>query len=323
MCAMSSLTQPHRLLVEDMRKPRALVPGDRVAIVAPASPFDRGSFEAGVAEIEELGLEPVLTDGVFARRGYVAGDAASRAAALMSAWCDRSVAAVMAARGGYGSAHLLPLLDRKVFLATSKLFIGHSDVTALLSYLTLQCDTACLHGPMVVNLGAGGSSYDRRSLRRCLMQAEPVGELTADGLVAFRPGDARGPLLGGTLTQLVASLGTPYAFAPPEGFVLLLDEIGERPYRLDRMLTQLAGSGVLDRAAAIVCGEFPDCDDPSGRSTARAVLAQLLDPFPGPVVFGLPTGQATGPALTVPLGVEVQVVGDGRAKVVVTEAAVS
>ncbi len=312
-----------RLLVEDMRKPRALVSGDRIAIVAPASPFDRDSFQAGVVEIEELGFEPVLTEGVFARRGYLAGDAATRAAALMSAWRDPSVAAVIAARGGYGSAQLLPLLDRDIFLASSKLFIGHSDVTALLGYLTLQCDTTCLHGPMVVNLGSGEPGYDQRSLRRCLMQTDPLGELTTDQLIAFRPGDARGPLLGGTLTQLVASLGTAYAFAPPEGFVLLLDEIGERPYRLDRMLTQLAGSGVLDRAAAIVCGEFPACDEPAGRATARAMLAELLDEFPGPALFGLPTGHTTGPALTVPLGVEVRVVGDSRARVVVTEAPVS
>lgn len=321
--ALRSLALSLRLLVQDMRKPRALVPGDRIAIVAPASPFDRDSFQAGVAEIEEFGLEPVLTDGVYARRGYLAGDAATRATALMSAWCDPSIAAVIAARGGYGSAQLLPLLDRDVFRATPKLFIGHSDVTALLGYLTLQCDTTCLHGPMVVNLASGEASYDKGSLRRCLMQTEPVGELTTDELVAFRPGDARGPLLGGTLTQLVASLGTPYAFAPPEGFVLLLDEVGERPYRLDRMFTQLAGSGVLDRAAAIVCGEFPACDEPAGQPAARAVLAELLDGFPGPVLFGLPTGHTTGPALTVPLGVEVRVVADGRARVVVTEAAVS
>ena len=299
------------------------MPGDRIAVVAPASPFDRDSFQAGLAEIGKLGFEPVLPDGVFARRGYLAGEASTRAAALMSAWCDSSVAAVIAARGGYGSAQLLPLLDRDIFLTSPKLFIGHSDVTALLGYLTLQCDTTCLHGPMVVNMGSGESGYDERSLRHCLMQTEPLGELTADGLVAFRPGEARGRLLGGTLTQLVASLGTAYAFAPPEGFVLLVDEVGERPYRIDRMFTQLAGSGVLDRAAAIVCGEFPACDEPSGRPTARAVLAELLDGFPGPVLFGLPTGHTTGPALTVPLGVEVHVVGGRQSRVVVTEAPVS
>ena len=306
-----------------MRKPRCLAPGDRVAIVAPASPFDRDRFERGVAEIRRLGLTPVVTEGVFARRGYLAGEARSRAAALIAAWRDPTSAAVMAARGGYGSAQLLPFLDRGVVRDAGKPFIGHSDLTALLVYLTTLCDRVCFHGPMVLNLSRGEAGYDRDSFRRCLMRREPVGELPVEGVETFRTGQAIGPLLGGTLTQLVASLGTPYAFAPPPGYVLLLDEVGERPYRLDRMLTQLTSSGVLARAAAVVCGEFPDCDEPTGGPTARGVVAELLETFPGPVLFGFPTGHTRGPALTVPLGVDVRVVGGPRPRVVVTESAVA
>lgn len=294
-----------------------------MAIVAPASPFDRETFDRGVAEIERLGLTPTITEGVFARRGYVAGDAAGRAEALTKAWCDPSVAAVMAARGGYGSAQLLPLLDTAVIREVNKPFIGHSDLTALLVYLTTLCDQVCFHGPMVVNMACGEAGYDRDSFRRCLMSSAPIGELAAAGLESCRPGEASGPLLGGTLTQLVASLGTPFAFSPPDGYVLLLDEIGERPYRIDRMLTQLTASGVLARAAAVVCGEFPDCDEPSAPPTARGVVADLLEAFPGPVLFGCPTGHTAGPALTVPLGVGVRVVGGPRPRVVVTESAVS
>ena len=305
-----------------MRKPRALVPGDRVAIVAPASPFDRDRFDQGVAEIERFGLTPVIPDAVFARRGYVAGDARSRAAALTDAWRDPSIRAIMGARGGYGSAQLLPFLDPDVVRDTPKPFIGHSDLTALLVYLTTLCGAVCFHGPMVVNLSRGEAGYDRDSFRRCLMTPAPVGELGADGLETVRAGEASGPLLGGTLTQLVASLGTPYAFAPPSGYVLLLDEVGERPYRIDRMLTQLAASGLLARAAAVVCGELPDCDEAAGRGTARGVVAEVLEAFPGPVLFGLPTGHTTGPALTVPLGIEVRVVGGRRPRVVVTESSV-
>ena len=306
-----------------MRRPRALMPGDRVAIVAPASPFDRERFDLGVAEIERFGLTPVITDGVFARRGYVAGDARSRSAALTDAWRDPSIAALMVARGGYGSAQVLPFLDPIVVQDAAKPFIGHSDLTAILVYLTTLCGTVCFHGPMVVNMARGEAGYDRDSFRRCLMTPAPVGELTADGLETLRAGETSGPLLGGTLTQLVASLGTPYAFAPPSGYVLLLDEVGERPYRIDRMLTQLVASGVLARAAAVVCGELPDCDDPTGQPTARGVVAELLEAFPGPVLFGFPTGHAAGPALTVPLGVDVRVVGGRRPRLVVTESAVA
>ena len=306
-----------------MRKAPHLVPGDRVAIVAPASPFDRDRFDQGVAEIERFGLTPVVPDGVFARRGYVAGDARHRAAALMDAWRDPDIAGVMGARGGYGSAHVLSFLDPDIVRETAKPFIGHSDLTALLVYLTTLCGMVCFHGPMVLNLSRGEAGYDRDSLRRCLMTPAPVGELAADDLDSIRPGEAQGPLLGGTLTQLVASLGTPYAFDPPPGYVLLLDEVGERPYRIDRMLTQLTASGVVARAAAVVCGEFPDCDDPTQQLTARGVIADLLGEHSGPVLVGFPTGHTDGPALTVPLGVKVLVVGGRRPRVVVTEAAVT
>jgi muramoyltetrapeptide carboxypeptidase len=155
------------------------------------------------------------------------------------------------------------------------------------------------------------------------MRPAPVGELSADPVETLRPGETSGPLFGGTLTQLVSSLGTPYAFAPPSGYVLLLDEVGERPYRIDRMVTQLTASGVLARAAAVVCGEFPDCDEPKGEPTARAVVAELLEAFSGPVLFGFPTGHTTRPALTVPLGVEVRVIGSRQPCLVVTESAVA
>ena len=268
-------------------------------------------------------MTPVLTEGLFARRGYVAGDAQSRAASLTAAWRDPSIAAVMAARGGYGSAQLLPFLDPMVMRAVAKPFIGHSDLTSMLVYLTSMCETVCFHGPMVLNLSNGERAYDRESFRRCLMTPEPLGEVGAESVESVRSGEAVGPLLGGTLTQLAASLGTPYAFDPPSGYVLLLDEVGERPYRIDRMLTQLASSGVLTRAAAVVCGEFPDCDEPAGQPTARGVVAELLEAFPGPVLFGVQTGHTTGPALTVPLGVEVRVVGGRRPRLVVTESAVA
>jgi muramoyltetrapeptide carboxypeptidase len=149
-----------------------------------------------------------------------------------------------------------------------------------------------------------------------------MGELTPPGLESIRPGEAGGPLLGGTLTQLLASLGTPFAFAPPAGYVLFLDEVGERPYRLDRMVTQLRHAGLLARAAAIVIGELPKCDEPSGDPTARAVMADLFADFPGPVVIGFPSGHTVGPAMTLPFGVACRVIGGPRPRLVIDEPAV-
>jgi muramoyltetrapeptide carboxypeptidase len=140
----------------------------------------------------------------------------------------------------------------------------------------------------------------------------------------MRAGEAQGPLLGGTLTQLCASLGTPFAFDPPSGFVLLVDEVNERPYRLDRMMMQLRLAGVLARAAAILFCELPGCDEPDGQLTARATMARVLDDFRGPILWGVPAGHTTGPAWTLPLGVRVSVRGiPGAPALVVEEAAVN
>jgi muramoyltetrapeptide carboxypeptidase len=124
------------------------------------------------------------------------------------------------------------------------------------------------------------------------------------------------------LTQVLASIGTPYAFVPPQGYVLFLDEVGERPYRLDRMVTQLQHTGLLARASAVVIGELPRCDEPSGTPTARSVMRNLFSDFPGPVLFGFPSGHTRGPAVTLPFGVMCRVIADARPRLIVEEAAV-
>lgn len=306
-----------------MLKPRALKSGDRIAVVAPASPFDREAFEAGIREIGRLGFEAVFDPRIFDRQRYVAGPAPERAAEIRAAWLDPSIAAVFGARGGYGSAQILPFLDRREAQAARKAFVGYSDLTSLLAFLTGACGLVSFHGPTVAGrLGAGEAGYDRATLLGALMSTEPLGELATPGAEIVRRGEASGPLLGGTLTQLAASLGTPYAFDPPRGFVLFVDEVGERPYRIDRMWVQLAYSGVLARAAAVVFGELPRCDEPAGDPTARAVVADLVREFRGPVLFGFPSGHTAGPALTLPFGVRVRVVARERPALVVEEAAV-
>ena len=305
-----------------MRRPPALRAGDRIALVAPASPFDREVFDRGVEEVRALGFTPVFESSVFERRTYLAGPAEGRARAFAAAWRDPSIAGVFAVRGGYGSAQMLPWLNASETRAGRKVLLGCSDVTALLSYVTTHCGLVGFHGPMLVNLAAGAAGYDRESLLGLLMHARPCGELAADGLEVLKRGQARGPLLGGTLTQLAASLGTPFAFEPPPGFVLLLDEVDERPYRIDRLLVQLRQSGILSRAGAVVCAEFPGCDEPQADLTARSVLADLLGDVPGPVLFGLPTGHAAGPLLTAPLGVDVTVDATKTGRLIVEEASV-
>jgi muramoyltetrapeptide carboxypeptidase len=308
-----------------MRKPRALRPGDRVAIVAPASPFDPGQFEAGIAELRTLGFEPVYTETIFERHLYLAGDAERRAHDLEAAWCDPTVAAVIAARGGYGSVQLLPRLDAAVFRRHPKILIGYSDITTLLTWLLQSCGLTAIHGPMIEGRFAhGAAGYDRESFLHAVCRADPPGEITHPELETMKTGTAAGPLVGGTLTQLVASLGTPFAFDPPAGCVLFLDEISERPYRLDRMLMQLRLSGILARVAAIVFNGLPRCVEDGGSPTAREVVHSVLRDFPGPVLYGLPSGHTDGgPMLTLPLGVRARVVAGPAPALVIEESAVA
>ena len=308
-----------------MTKPRALRSGDRIGIVAPASPFDRDTFDRGIAELRGLGFEPVFDESVFDRRAYLAGSADARAERFLAAWRDPSTAAVMAVRGGFGSAHLLPLLDPAEFVRVPKALIGCSDLTALHAFLTQRCDLVTFHGPMVVTLARGEAGYDRASFVDHLTGRRAFDPPVADGLEVIRAGAARGTLFGGTLSLLAASLGTRFAFDPPAGYILLLDEVGERPYRIDRLLTQLRQAGILARAAGVVCARFPECDEPDGSLTARAVLAELLADIDGPVVWGLPTGHTDGmPLLTVPLGVDVTLEAEGETgRLIVEEVAVA
>jgi len=307
-----------------MRKPRALRPGDRIAVVAPASAFARHEFEAGVAELRALGFDPTYEESVFERRAYLAGPADVRASAWLRAWTDPSIAALIAVRGGFGSVQLLPALAELDFDSLEpKAFIGYSDNTSILSWLTTRKGIVTIHGPMLEGrLAHGDAGYDRDTFLRCVCRPEPMGEISHPQTETLRPGECDGMLVGGTLTQLVGSLGTPCAFDPPQGCVLFVDEVAERPYRLDRLLMQLKLSGLLRRASGVVFGELPKCDEPDGSIDARTVVRESLAEFPGPVLFGLPSGHTAGATITLPRGVRARVVANGRPLLVIEESAV-
>jgi len=306
-----------------MRKPRRLVPGDRISVIAPASPFAREDFEAGVAELRGLGFDPCFEQSVFERHGYVAGSAETRAAAFQRAWADPPTAALVAVRGGFGSVQLLPILNRAPLGETTKAFIGYSDNTSLLSWLTIGRGIVTFHGPMLEGrLAKGTAGYDRDSFRRCLCEAKPAGELPAPELETLKDGEARGLLVGGTLTQLAGSLGTPYGFDPPHGSILFFEDVNERPYRVERLLTQLIYAGSVKDAAGVVFGEMRGCREPDNQITVRGVIADLLSDFRGPVLFGFPSGHTTRPMVTLPFGVRARLIGGATPKLTIEEAAV-
>lgn len=300
-------------------------PGSRVGLFAPASPFDRTEFESGMVELRRLGFDPVYDERVFERRGYVAGEAESRVAQLIDLWQRPGIDAVIAIRGGYGSLQMLPTLSRlgaPVLVKPLASLVGYSDVTSLHIWLNFGAGTTSIHGPMLDRrLSQGPSAYDPVSFLASLTP-EPMGEQRPEGVEVLKAGEAEGPLFGGTLTQLLASLGTPWSFDPPEGYVLFVEEVGERPYRIDRMLVQMRLAGLLAHASAIVFGQMPRCDEADGKVTARATVADVLSDFPGPILYGFPSGHTTTPFVTLPFGVHTRVLADnGTPGLVIEESA--
>lgn len=305
-------------------KIRPVRPGATVALVAPASPLPRDEFDRGVAELHRLGFRTIWDDRVFESDGFVAGTPAVRAASLREALRNPAVDAIMAVRGGYGSVQILPLVDSAEWRARRTAFIGYSDVTSLHTVINQAAGLVSIHGPMLDGrLATGPDAYDPASFLTALLDHQ-VGDVCGPDLAVLHDGaEVSGPMLGGTMTQLLASLGTPYAFDPPQGHVLFLDEVGERPYRLDRMLTQLKFAGILARAAAIVCNEMPKCDEPGGAPTARETVRRACEGFPGPVLFGVPSGHAIGASVTLPFGVMTRVISGARPRLIIEEAAAS
>ena len=304
-----------------LRKVRPAGPGSRVRILAPASPFERQVFEDGVAELRRLGFEPVWDDRVFEKTGYVAGTPQSRAQQLREALADTTIDAIIAVRGGYGSVQMLPLLSATDLPpGPPPAVIGYSDITTLQIWLTVRHATVSIHGPMLDRrLSAGTDAYDPFSFLASL-RPEPMGPLCPSGVEVLRAGEARGMLVGGTLSQLVASLGTPWEFVPPTGAVLVLEDVGERPYRIDRMLEQARQAGWWSRVSGVVFGQMTRCDEPGGAVTARQVIGDALSELRGPVLFGFPTGHTTTPLVTVPWGVQARVVTGDTPGVIVEEA---
>jgi muramoyltetrapeptide carboxypeptidase len=303
-----------------MRKPRPLKPGDPVAIVSPASPFSRDEFDKGVEEIRRLGYHPVYHDTVFDKSLFTSGPAELRAASFVRAWSDPNVAAVIAVRGGYGSVQLLPELDGWDPGHNPKLFIGYSDNTSLMTWLTCRHQVPVIHGPMLEGrLAKGSDGYDERSFTALVTGGGEGLELAPESLTMLVEGETAGPLYGGTMTQLCASLGTPYAFDPPEGCVLFLEDVNERPYRIDRMLMQLRLAGILGRASALVFGEMRGCEEPGSSWKLKDLLPELLEDFAGPMAAGFPSGHTTGPCWSLPFGVRVRLRATGTAPSLVIE----
>jgi muramoyltetrapeptide carboxypeptidase len=262
----------------------ALRPGERVAVIAPASGFERAAFEAGLALISGR-YHAEYGSGLFEQQRYLAGSDARRLAELSTALADPAIRAVFCARGGYGATRLLPRLAAHAPVGAPKPLIGFSDITAL--HLWLQAHgRISIHGPVLTQLARLPPATHAR-LFALLESRTPAA--TLNGTDTYVGGVAEGPLLGGNLSVVTRLLGTPY-MPPLDGAVLLLEDQGERPYRLDRMWTHLELAGVFARVRGIALGTFTACEEPNAAYSSAEVLHELAAATRLPCAAGFPIG---------------------------------
>lgn len=315
-------------------RPQHLSPGDTLGLVAPASaPPDPRAIDRSVGVLEQLGFKVKLAPNVRQRHGYLAGTDRDRASDLMQMFTDRRVHGILCVRGGYGTARLLPLLDYRVIRAHAKVFVGYSDITSLHCAFLTQANLISFHGPMLNSdlSRADLPDFTRQSFLRTLgaLASLPASNFvqprnTTAGMPALpsisagyrrktvkilRNGVARGQLIGGNLSVLCTTIGTPWQ-PPFQGCILFLEDLGEQPYRFDRMLTYLLNCGLLQQVAGIAIGLNADCEDPKAkrskeyRQTLEDVLKERLLPLKIPIVTGLPFGHVPHNA-TLPVGAHV------------------
>ena len=265
-------------------KPRSLKPGDTIGIVAPSSPFGRDEFEKGLAMIRGLGFKVCLAEGLFERRGYLAGEDDLRAARLQQMFVDDAVDGIVCARGGFGALRLLARLDYAAIAGHPKPFVGFSDTTALHQALLTKAGLVTFHGPVVCSLGQGEEGSGA-SLARVLAGTSPM-EICVEENRPLRKGKAEGILVGGNLATLCHLLATPYA-QPLSGKILLLEEIHEAPYRIDRMLTHMKIAGCFKGLAGVMVGQFEACGSPG---EIEDILLECFDDARLPVSAGYAVG---------------------------------
>ncbi len=275
--------------------PSRLYAGDKIGVVAPASPFNFNVFNRVLYKLVEMGFTPYVPETVFEKKRYLAGSDKIRAGEIHSLFGDKSVRAIICARGGYGSLRLLPLLDYHIMRENPKVFVGFSDATALLTAFYSRSGLVGFHGPMVTSLAFTPPNGGKAFLRA--VASDKKIRLTTRRPAVLRRGKISGPVLGGNLATLTHLLGTD--FAPDlDGHILILEEINEAPYRLDRMLVQIKLSGSFKNLAGLVLGSFKNCGKVGN---IHEMIAEIFKKEKFPILAGFSFGHI-GNNPTIPIG---------------------
>jgi muramoyltetrapeptide carboxypeptidase len=305
-----------------VQKSKALRQGSRFAVIAPASPGKSDRVAAGQKELERLGFSVTLPENLPAD-GYFASSADARHREFLNALADPESDALIATRGGYGSVYLLEQgLPQSLIL---KPLIGFSDLTTLQIYLWQMHRWSGFYGPMLaagLDLGAGApGGYDEQSFRSALTETSGTWTIPLQGEI-LQPGSSEGTVLGGAMTLLEATIGTPWELHT-DGAILILEDRAMQPYQIDRVLMHLKHAGKLSKIRGLVLGDFPDCQPPvAGSPSVHDVCARILAPLGIPIVYGAPIGHTARSILTIPLGVRARLSAEASGRLEILEPAV-
>lgn len=297
-------------------KPVRLKKGSTIGIVAPAGPcYEKNDVANCVNAIKKLGFNVVLGNTVSKCEGYLAGDDFERARDINEFFMNKEIDGIICLRGGYGSQRILNKLDYEVIRKNPKVFVGYSDITAIHCALNRICGLVTFHGPIALDF-YGMDEFTLNSFLNCVMSPDPIGEVknpySMEKIYPLYGGEAAGQMVGGNLSLLSSSIGTSYEI-DTRGKILFIEDVGEEPYRIDRMLTQLILSGKLSDCSGIVLGQWTDCEpEESDKSfSLMEVLEDRLIPLKKPVLCNAACGHEKV-KLTIPLGVMARISGDGR-----------
>lgn len=296
-------------MARNLLKPRAVPPGARVAVLAPASSARPERITRGIEALRSLGYDAFAAEHAYGKHPpYFSGSAEDRLADLHHAFADPTVAAIICARGGYGSNYLLADLDLELIRSHPKPFFAYSDITTLQTWLLAQTGLVSFHGPMCAADFSIQNGVHLESFTASIAgNAFAVG--AEQGIRVLRPGRARGSLYGGCLSILVASLGTPYA-PQTEGKLLFLEDRGEKPYRIDRLLRQMILAGKFEGVRGFIFGEMLDCADEPAQ--LEEVILRVLADFDVPIAVGVRSGHVSHGNVTLPFGVDAELILDSE-----------
>lgn len=289
-------------------KLRPLKPGGKIGIIAPAFPPDPEKLQKGIDYLLGLGYELELGDSLTARHGYFAGTDQLRLDDLHRMFADTSVDAIICARGGWGGLRILDKIDYELIEKNPKALVGYSDVTTLQLAIWHKTKLPSFSGPMVaVEMGSGILPFTSDNFWGQIQNTKSdfIFDFSVPEIEIWNAGQAQGILLGGCLSMIAHQLGTPYS-PDYNGSILFLEEVGEKPYKIDRYLAQLKQAGVFERISGLIIGDFIDCQDDNVDQNSFSFMEVLNEYFaqdPYPVIFNFPYGHGMK-KVSMPIGVK-------------------